>query len=335
MSNITKRIICGLFALIMLLSVTMVTGVNAQAASAEVSSEDQIDPEKVLYTFTADKFVFPYASMGSGDSVEEDPQSSVGKAAVFSYEERKATGDKGLTKALTPPATLAFYIYGRNTKTTRPIGEPTVAQLKAVSEADGYVLFLFEDVDLIPEMDDYYIYLFDCWGLQLYLTADQISAMHGKLVDVYLSMKIDGSVTSPLENPPTYYIDRIIVSEATAGDQAHEHTFDGWTFDEKDHYSKCTSCGEEKKEAHIYDEGVITKQPSETADGEKVFTCSVCDGKKTQVLNRISAEQDMSGIKNQSQKPTVNVGVIMAVVLLVAAVAIVVVALLLKKRDKK
>jgi hypothetical protein len=52
----------------------------------------------------------------------------------------------------------------------------------------------------------------------------------------------------------------------------------------------CDKCGhtyktdEVKATGHSWDEGVVTKEPTETQNGEKVYTCSVCGEKKTEVL---------------------------------------------------
>ena len=68
----------------------------------------------------------------------------------------------------------------------------------------------------------------------------------------------------------------------------HDHTFAAeWSKDETNHWHAAT-CGHEAKgdeEAHTFDEGVITKEATEEAAGEKVFTCTVCGYEKKEVLS--------------------------------------------------
>lgn len=64
---------------------------------------------------------------------------------------------------------------------------------------------------------------------------------------------------------------------------APHHTWsDIWSNDEEYHYHLCTICGEKNDiAAHSFDEGVITIQPTEETEGEKTFTCTVCEYTKT------------------------------------------------------
>ena len=61
-----------------------------------------------------------------------------------------------------------------------------------------------------------------------------------------------------------------------------EHAYGPWTKREGDiefHYRTCV-CGNEQKEAHKWDEGVITVVPTVFKDGTRTFTCTVCGAKK-------------------------------------------------------
>lgn len=65
------------------------------------------------------------------------------------------------------------------------------------------------------------------------------------------------------------------------------HNYDRCTpsgSEEEKHIYTCTQCGDTKEEAHSYDEGVISKPPTDTVDGEKLFTCTKCNGTKTEVI---------------------------------------------------
>lgn len=56
------------------------------------------------------------------------------------------------------------------------------------------------------------------------------------------------------------------------------HSYE-WNYDETDHYLKCTVDGHTDvtlKEKHNFDEGFITREPTESAFGEAVYTCHAC-----------------------------------------------------------
>ena len=68
----------------------------------------------------------------------------------------------------------------------------------------------------------------------------------------------------------------------------HQHTYgDVWTMDDTNHWHACT-----KKDCtltstpieHIWGEGVETTPATQEADGVKTYTCSVCNHKKTEVI---------------------------------------------------
>ena len=64
-----------------------------------------------------------------------------------------------------------------------------------------------------------------------------------------------------------------------------EHTFGDWTkHNAEQHKHTCTACGTVAYEAHKWDDGVVTKNPSHLAEGEKTFTCTVCGEKKTEKI---------------------------------------------------
>ena len=61
---------------------------------------------------------------------------------------------------------------------------------------------------------------------------------------------------------------------------SHEHSFESsWSVDDTYHWHKAT-CEHtdvvKDKAEHSKDSGVVTKEPSISEDGEKVFSCSVC-----------------------------------------------------------
>ncbi len=78
----------------------------------------------------------------------------------------------------------------------------------------------------------------------------------------------------------------------TACNPKHTHTYDStkWATDENNHWHPAT-CGHNdlKKDvaAHTFDEGRITVEPTEEADGEKVLTCTVCKYEKKKAIPKL------------------------------------------------
>ena len=67
-------------------------------------------------------------------------------------------------------------------------------------------------------------------------------------------------------------------------DKIPGHSFSDWTkVDNKNHKRTC-GCGEEEIAVHTWDDGEITKEPTETTTGTRVHTCSVCNATKTEEL---------------------------------------------------
>ena len=72
----------------------------------------------------------------------------------------------------------------------------------------------------------------------------------------------------------------------------HKHTFNEnvWEKDETNHWHPAT-CGhnDEKKDlgAHIWNEGVVTTQPTETTEGVKTYTCTTCGNTKTATIGKL------------------------------------------------
>ena len=331
MKNLTKRILSILVVMVMVLSVVAVSGLSAKAAApaANISSEDKIDPATILYTFTADDFSLPY-SPDNGDGVYEDAESSTGKAAVLSYEKRAATGDKGMMNAMVRTGEQTLNIFSQGDPYIE-VGAITIAQLNELSQRGGYTLFQFRKINLMPNDGDYFIYIFDCWGFQLRFNDEQKAALRNKEIDFYLSLKVTGNVGNPVDNPPTYYIDKIIITEADLN-APHEHTYSGWTVDNEKHIRSCSECGEIENGPHEWDEGVVTKEASTTADGEKVYTCTVCEKTKTEVVPRLD-----STVEPGDAEPTPdnnNTGLIIGIIAAVVVIAIVVVIVVIKKKKK-
>lgn len=65
-----------------------------------------------------------------------------------------------------------------------------------------------------------------------------------------------------------------------------EHSYsEDWSHDENEHWHECVVCGDKKDtDAHSWDEGEITTQPTASAEGVKTYTCTVCGAAKTEAV---------------------------------------------------
>ena len=71
----------------------------------------------------------------------------------------------------------------------------------------------------------------------------------------------------------------------------HVHTFnrDVWDKDENDHWHPATCAHTDRKDSlgkHMWDEGVITTPPTETSEGVRTYTCTVCGYQKTESVDK-------------------------------------------------
>lgn len=78
----------------------------------------------------------------------------------------------------------------------------------------------------------------------------------------------------------------------TVAKLAHTHTFNVgvWENDEASHWhpATCAHKGEKSSvEEHIWDEGVVTTEPTETTEGVKTYTCSKCGRTKTAPIGKL------------------------------------------------
>ena len=78
------------------------------------------------------------------------------------------------------------------------------------------------------------------------------------------------------------------VSEESLIIPAHHTWSTEWSNDNDYHYHICTVCSEKNDTApHSYDSGVITTQPTEQTEGEKTYTCSICNYQKTEIIPKL------------------------------------------------
>ena len=90
---------------------------------------------------------------------------------------------------------------------------------------------------------------------------------------------------------------------ATIGTLDHVHTFDTerWDYDTENHWHPATCAHtDEKKDlaAHNWNEGVITKPSDYGVEGEKKFTCTVCEYSKTEEIPALGAKDNTISFAN-------------------------------------
>ncbi len=63
-----------------------------------------------------------------------------------------------------------------------------------------------------------------------------------------------------------------------------------WSYDSENHWKECTAedCNEKfELSAHTFDNGVITAEPTDTTDGVRTYTCTVCGYEKTESIEKL------------------------------------------------
>ena len=66
-----------------------------------------------------------------------------------------------------------------------------------------------------------------------------------------------------------------------------------WSYDSENHWKECTAedCTEKLElAAHTFDDGVITVKPTDTTDGTKTYTCTVCGYEKTESIEKLPSK---------------------------------------------
>ena len=80
-----------------------------------------------------------------------------------------------------------------------------------------------------------------------------------------------------------------------------DHNFGSWTSaGTSNHQRTCTKCGEAETGTHSWDAGKTTTAPTCVAEGVKTYTCSVCNGTKTETIAAIGHSYGTWG-KNDSE----------------------------------
>lgn len=73
---------------------------------------------------------------------------------------------------------------------------------------------------------------------------------------------------------------------------AGAHTWGEWVkADDVNHKHVCTTCKTEAAAPHTWDDGVVTKEPTENESGVKTYTCTACKATKTETLPAVPARK--------------------------------------------
>ena len=64
-----------------------------------------------------------------------------------------------------------------------------------------------------------------------------------------------------------------------------QHSYGEWMrLNDNTHSRTCQLCGSEEYSAHEWDEGTVTKEPTQTQTGMRVYTCQVCGAQQEEML---------------------------------------------------
>lgn len=71
--------------------------------------------------------------------------------------------------------------------------------------------------------------------------------------------------------------------------EKHNHSYESyWSMNENYHFHKCVGCEEiTNKEAHIWNDEVVTIEPTETIEGKRIYTCTVCEKTKVEKIDKL------------------------------------------------
>ena len=77
---------------------------------------------------------------------------------------------------------------------------------------------------------------------------------------------------------------------------AKGHSPGTYAYNEQGHYQTCSVCGDAvtELEAHAWDEGVVTAQPTEEKDGVLTYTCGTCGATYTEAIPALGAKLSIS-----------------------------------------
>ena len=103
-------------------------------------------------------------------------------------------------------------------------------------------------------------------------------------------------VSAELSHFSTY----VLVDLGEQADAPHDHSFGEWKYAPDSHWKECR-CGQKDSTApHSFGEWTVTKEVTETEDGSKFRTCSVCGYSESQIIPALSHTHTFDRWKSDS-----------------------------------
>ncbi|MCI7350964.1 MAG: DUF4214 domain-containing protein [Ruminococcus sp.] len=140
------------------------------------------------------------------------------------------------------------------------------------------------EVSVTPSKTSYYV------GDTLDLSGGKITVSYedgsSKVMDITSAM-VSGfdSTKSGTQTVTVTYEGKTDSFDVTVNEPEHEHNFsDEWAFDSTYHWHVCACGVTAELSKHIFGEGTITKESTETTEGVMTYTCQVCGYEKTKKI---------------------------------------------------
>ena len=170
-------------------------------------------------------------------------------------------------------------VYSRLIRVEYTENKPTVGSIEILSTPDKVVYTSGERLDLTG------------LKVRIWTSEGYIDSVNGDKLEITKNPLI----TVGEQKIKVAYGDAFDIFIVTVKAAPHTHSFGEWMVTTE---PSCTDPGIQTRECdcgqteraeipatgHQWDEGKVTKEPSETSDGERIFTCTVCKATETEVI---------------------------------------------------
>ena len=170
-------------------------------------------------------------------------------------------------------------VYSRLIRVEYTENKPTVGSIEILSTPDKVVYTSGERLDLTG------------LKVRIWTSEGYIDSVNGDKLEITKNPLI----TVGEQKIKVAYGDAFDIFIVTVKAAPHTHSFGEWMATTE---PSCTDPGIQTRECdcgqteraeipatgHQWDEGKVTKEPSETSDGERIFTCTVCKATETEVI---------------------------------------------------
>lgn len=103
-------------------------------------------------------------------------------------------------------------------------------------------------------------------------------------------------VSAELSHFSTY----VLVDLGEQADAPHDHSFGEWKYAPDSHWKECRCGQKDSTDPHSFGEWTVTKEVTETEDGSKFRTCSVCGYNESQIIPSLSHTHTFDTWKSDS-----------------------------------